>query len=93
MITPEQRQQASDALHEAIQKYVQDIGGLDLRADGTLGDWMLVASSVFVDERDSTPNCDYFVAFKGGSMLQHVAYGLLKKGQQLLESGQLEEDE
>lgn len=76
---PEERRARSRQLHEALEQYLDGQG-----FSGMLGDWVLVGSVVRVDP-DGDPDCEYFVAMAGGSMLQHVAIGLLGKGVQVLE--------
>ena len=83
----EERRARSDRIGEAIAANIEH---MELR--GMLGDWMIVGSSIFVDE-DGDPNAQYFVVFSGGSMLQHTALGLLRKGQNVLESGTDDEEE
>lgn len=58
--------------------------------EGVLGDWVVVASAVRVDS-DGDPNCEYFMAMSGGSMLQHHLLGLLAKADQMVAGEDLTE--
>lgn len=51
-----------------------------------LGDWLLVLSAPYLNE-DGEIVSGYTIAFSGGNLLDHHALGLLRKGEQLLESG------
>ena len=75
------RRERSEIIQKALHEFMaaQGYGGM-------LGDWILVASTVHVDE-DGDPNSDYFMAFSGGSMLDHHALGLLSKAEDLLTDG------
>lgn len=77
-MSPDERRAKSDALHKAIEEYLDGQG-----FEGLLSDWLLIGSVVKIDD-DGDPNCTYFVAFSGGSMLQHHALGLLAKGEDVL---------
>lgn len=84
-ITPEERRNRAAALGEAIEKWSEGMG-----FEGMLGDWIIVGAMVRVDE-SGDPNADYFIGFSGGTMLQHVALGLMAKGDEMLSDGTVEE--
>jgi hypothetical protein len=73
------RMARSAKLQEAIKVYLDDCG-----FEGMLGDWILVSAVVRVDP-EGEPDCQYSVALSNGSMLQHIAIGLLSKGVDTLE--------
>lgn len=85
-MSPEERKARSANLNTAIEAYLEGQG-----FEGMLGDWMVVGAVVRVDE-DNDPDATYFIGFSGGSMLQHTALGLLAKGEDVLLSGDCEED-
>jgi hypothetical protein len=78
----EVHRQAVQATHEVLEQFVMDQG-----FEGMLGDWIVFGSVVKVDE-DGDPDAQYFVAMTGGSLLQHVALGLVEKGKDVLLNGQ-----
>ena len=80
-MSPEERKERSAKLHAALEEYLDGQG-----FEGMLGDWIVVGSVVRVD-LDGDPNCEYFIGFAGGSMLQHPAIGLLTKGMEMLAEG------
>ena len=84
-ITPEERRNRAAALGEAIEKWSEGMG-----FEGMLGDWIIVGAMVRVDE-SGDPNADYFIGFSGGTMLQHVALGLMAKGDEMLSDGTAQE--
>lgn len=80
-MSPEERREKSNTLAVAINAYLEGQGFV-----GVLGDWILLGSVVRVDE-EGDPDCQYFIAFAGGGMLQHHALGLLAKADDLLTDG------
>lgn len=87
MSEAQERRDRAEGLGSALQEYMQGQGF----REGMLGDWIVVAANVFVDE-EGDPDAEYFVALSGGSMLQHHALGLLAKAQSVLESGGQDDD-
>lgn len=87
--TSEERRAASDTLGAAIAEHFQ--GTENLREDGMIGDWIVIACQVYVDG-DGDPNAQYLMAFSGGSMLAHVAQGLVSKADDMLAGGEFQED-
>jgi len=85
-LTPQDRRDRAAALGEAIEKWSAGMG-----FEGILGDWIVVGAMVRVDD-DGDPNADYFIGFSGGTMLQHVALGLMSKGDEMLSDGTATED-
>lgn len=77
----EERKARSEKLAAAIEEYLE---GQEFT--GMLGDWLIIGNVVRVDE-DGDPNGDYFLGFSGGSMLQHHAYGLVAKCEEMLKDG------
>lgn len=75
----EGRMARSAKLQLAIDEYLAECG-----FEGMLGDWILISAVVRVDE-DGEPDCRYSVAMRDGSMLQHIAVGLISKGLDTLE--------
>lgn len=65
-------------VQSAVQEYMDDYG-----FEGIAGDWLLIGTSLTVDA-EGDPDCEYFVAMKDGTLLQHVALGLLAKGEDVL---------
>lgn len=80
----EVRRGRCERLGKAIEAYCQEMGFEHL-----LGDWIVIGSLVRVDE-DGDPNCEYFIAMSGGSMLQHHALGLLAKADEMFSDSSLE---
>lgn len=78
----------NDRIGQAIEEWVQSLPGED---PGILGDWIVVASMVAVDEQ-GTPRCEYYLGFRGGTMLPHVAKGLLSEGMDQVELSRSEDD-
>lgn len=83
--SPEARRLRSGKLAQAIEEYCADMELPDM-----LGDWLLIGTRVRIDA-DGDPNCEYFVALSGGTMLQHHALGLSAKLQEMLDDDSLEE--
>jgi hypothetical protein len=52
---------------------------------GVLGDWLLVACTVGLDQQGETM-AQYHMAFSGGEMLDHQALGLVRKAEWMLEN-------
>jgi hypothetical protein len=80
----ERRQAASAKLQVAIEEYLSAYPEIDPGAQ--LGDWLLVTAAVRVND-DLEADADYYLAFRGGSMLAHVAVGLLDIARDLLLNG------
>ena len=81
----EERRERAAKIHEAIEKYMADY-----RIDGVAGDWVLIGTAMSVDD-EGDPDCQYFIAMKDGTLLQHVAIGLLIKAREVL-AGEVEGD-
>lgn len=84
-MTPQERKERSRKLAEAFETYLEGQG-----FDGLLGDWLVIGTVVRVDN-EGDPDATYFVGFTDGTMLQHVALGLLRKAEDILLSGGAEE--
>jgi hypothetical protein len=81
------RRERSAKLHAALEEYLEGQG-----FEGMLGDWLVVGAVVRIDE-DGDPDATYFTAMTGGSMLQHIALGLLAKAEDALVSPDEESDD
>jgi hypothetical protein len=81
---PEGRRARAAKVAAAIEAYMGEMG-----YDGVLGDWVVIGSAVRVDP-DGDPNCEYFMAMSGGSMLQHHLLGLLAKADEIVAGNDLE---
>lgn len=77
----------SNIVGEAIEKWVNDLpwDGEGPRNEGMLGDWLAIACFVSVDS-EGRPNAQYYVAMKDGTLLPHVAHGLLAQAAEELPS-------
>lgn len=85
--TPEQRA-AQEALAAAIERCI----AVNQMPDGDMvGDWMVIGTSVGIDE-EQDPRAAYYLLFSRGSMLEHVALGLLSKAEDLLVNGEMLEE-
>lgn len=82
-MTPEQRV-ASENLQEAISSNLRANG---MEGDEVLGDFVVVATGVSLDE-DGEPETSYYMAFRDGYLQHHVALGLLHKAVGLIEYGE-----
>lgn len=72
-------QEQSAKVHAAIEAYIAalpDSDGVDV---GMLGDWLAVVSMVAVDD-EGRPRTQYYLIMRDGSLLPHVALGLLQVG-------------
>lgn len=79
MSEAERRRAKADVLAQAIQAYMAGEG----LSEGMLGDWVVIGTNVYVDEYGD-PDAEYFVAMTNGTMLQHTALGLIKRGEMVL---------
>jgi hypothetical protein len=86
MSAGDDRRAKSAELSAAIENHLQ--------SGEMLGDWMVIACTVGVDD-DGDAIARYHLAFSNGSMLDHHALGLLSKAEDLLvgDSAFREEDE
>lgn len=84
----EQRRASSARLAAALEAYLDE---QPEGRTGMLGDWVVIGSEVRVDG-EGDPDCQYFVAMAGGSMLQHHVLGLLQKAEDVLVSGNSDDD-
>lgn len=75
----ERRRESADKIQVAIDQFVAEN-----EFDGILGDWMVIGSVLTVDE-DGDPNGQYFVALRGGTMMEHTALGLIQKAKDVLD--------
>lgn len=85
MSEAEERKLRSARLQVALQQYMEELGETDM-----LGDWMVIACTVSVDE-EGDPRAGYHLLFSGGSMLDHHALGLLSKAEEMLADGSMRE--
>jgi hypothetical protein len=70
----------NEAIGQAFENWVGSLSDeTEGRGFGMLGDWLAVVSMVVVDE-EGDPRVKYYVALRDGSMLPHVAKGLLYQG-------------
>lgn len=84
--------EANDAISEAFEAWV---GSLTDQTEGlgpgVLGDWLAVVSMVSVDSAGD-PRVMYYLVMRNGTMLPHVAKGLLYQGlEELQQPGNIEE--
>lgn len=85
--TPEQIE-AQDQLQVAIENHVRAYRKEFASADVEVtGDWLLVAGVTSLDLDTTERRYAYHLAFSGGEMPEHVAYGLLRMADDLLENG------
>jgi hypothetical protein len=74
---------AREKVGEALEAWVNALPMVDRetveKGIGILGDWVAVVCMVDVDEA-GVPAANYYVVMRGGSMLPHVAHGLLDRG-------------
>jgi hypothetical protein len=77
----------SNAIGKAIEKWVTELPweGEEPRNEGMLGDWLAIACFVSVDG-EGRPNAQYYIAMKDGTLLPHVAHGLLTQAEEELPS-------
>lgn len=70
----------NEAISEALEGWVNHLEDqTEGQGCGVLGDWLAVVSMVTVDA-EGQPRTRYYLAVKGGTMLPHVALGLLYQG-------------
>lgn len=81
---------SNEAIGEALESWVNGLPSEDGESVGVLGDWVAVVAMVDIGS-EGQPVCNYYVAVKGGSMLPHVANGLLSRGMD--ELAELENDD
>lgn len=85
MTEAEVRRERAAKLSVVIEEYLR-APEMEFKADGMLGDWVLIGTNSFVDE-DGDPNAQYFVAMSNGSQLQHITIGLLHKALEMCSTG------
>lgn len=68
----------SNIVGEAIERWVNDLPKETDAGVGILGDWVAIACFVDVDS-EGRPNAQYYVAMRDGTLLPHVAHGLLEQ--------------
>lgn len=68
----------SNIIGQAIEKWVSELpwDSNGERNEGILGDWMAIACFVDVDS-EGRPNANYYIAMRDGTLLPHVARGLI----------------
>jgi hypothetical protein len=76
-----------DAVGDALEAWVHGLP-LDETASGSgdigiLGDWIAVVSMVRVNA-DGVPVTEYYLCMKDGTMLPHMALGMLQVGNHLI---------
>lgn len=73
--------QQHDDIGQALEAWVSSLPfeGKPGEGPGILGDWIAVVAMVDVGP-DGSPRAEYYVALRDGSMLGHVAKGLLRQG-------------
>jgi hypothetical protein len=72
-------------VQEALEEWVASLP-MDGPGDvGLLGDWLAVVSMVAVDA-DGQPATEYYLVMRDGSMLPHVARGILYQGLEEMDS-------
>jgi hypothetical protein len=76
-----------DAVGAALENWVVNLPGdetIETGAEvGMLGDWLAVVSMVRVSSEGS-PVTEYYLCMKDGTMLPHMALGLLSVGNHLI---------
>lgn len=85
-----ERNEANAAIGNALEAWVTSLLSVDGESVGVIGDWVAVVAMVDV-RSDGTPVAEYYVALKDGSLLPHVAAGLMSRGIDEL-AGMEEED-
>ena len=84
--TPEQLA-AQERLQAAIEEHVRAFRvGVSDDVEVT-GDWMLVAAVVSLDLEDNERRYAYHLGFSGGEQPEHIVYGLMRMGTQLVSEG------
>lgn len=78
--------EANEAVTEALEGWVASLPFDGDGGPGVMGDWIAVLSMVDV-RADGTPMAQYYIAMKDGTMLPHIAGGLLRQGLIELEVG------
>jgi hypothetical protein len=84
--------EANEGIGQAIEKWVDSLPSIDGRSPGILGDWICVAAMVAVDD-EGDPRVEYYLALKNGTMLPHLATGLLHEGLALIRGGRVGHDD
>jgi hypothetical protein len=84
-MTPEQ-QDAQETLQAAVEKQMIAYAEEDDSVRVT-GDWVLVACVQSIDLDSGERKYSYHMSFSGGEQPEHVAYGLLGLGRDLLKEG------
>jgi hypothetical protein len=74
-------QEANAQVARSLEEWVSSLpfeGGGDV---GVLGDWLAIVCMVSVDS-EGDPRAEYYLCMKDGSLLPHVAEGLLAVAEQ-----------
>jgi hypothetical protein len=80
------------ALSEALETWVNSLPAEVIGEDiGMLGEWIAVVSMVSVDS-EGDPRTEYYLAMRNGTMLPHVAIGLLYQGLEEVRGSRKEAD-
>lgn len=82
MFTEEERA-AQRQLEEAVENSLRVSGKLE--AGDMMGDFLVVTSVVGIIEE--TAVAEYFVFFRGGTMLPHIAKGLIIEAEEAVDGG------
>lgn len=86
--TPEQLE-AQEGLQIAIEKHVQAFRSAHTHGSIEItGDWMLVAAVTSLDPENNERGYAYHLAFSGGEQPEHIAYGLLRAGEEIIREGE-----
>jgi hypothetical protein len=75
-----------DAVGAALENWVTNLPNADELEPGDigiLGDWLAVVSMVRVNA-DGIPVTEYYLCMKDGTMLPHMALGMLQVGNHLI---------
>jgi hypothetical protein len=76
-----------DAVGDALESWVHGLPpdeGVSGEGDiGMIGDWIAIVSMVRVNE-DGIPVTEYYMCMKDGTLLPHMALGLLSVGNHLI---------
>lgn len=82
-------EEANRAVAASLEQWVSSLPIEDAGGDiGILGDWMAIVTMVAVDE-DGDPRAEYYLAMKDGTLLPHVAEGLLAVARQKIHGAAL----
>lgn len=86
------RDEANAHISEALEAWIAALPDeTEGQGIGVLGDWLAVVAMVNVDEQGDA-RVQYYVALKGGTMLPHIAEGLLRQGLRELTISDYRED-